>query len=112
MISADSGMRCRDLQLGPGLKLNVSRTFVSVCLFGVKEETLATAAHSENHCPFERLIVFQNAINYMHTFTHFTRFFYDFQIQLHIPVKFVHESHRRKKKKRSEINIALFLFLI
>lgn len=82
-----------------------------LCLFGVNEgETAARAELSEVHCPFERLIVFQNAINYMHTFTHFTRFFYDCQIQLHIPVKFVHESHRRKKK--SQINIVLFCFFL
>lgn len=93
-------MRCCDFQLGPGLKLNASRTFASGSLFSGKEvKTVAMVAHSEIHCPSERLIVFQNAINYMHTFTHFTRFFYDCQIQLHIPVKFVHESHRRRKKK-------------
>lgn len=56
---------------------------------------------SKFHCPFKRLIVFQNAINYMHTFTHFTRFLLWLSSNtLHIPLKFEHESHRRREKKK------------
>lgn len=62
------------------------------------------------HCPFSRLIVFQNAINYMHTFTHFTLFFYDCH-QIHcIFLWNLYTSPIDEGGKRSEMNIGVFHF--